>query len=103
MEGKKNGAKLIVLDVRLSNTATHADHWLAPWPGSEPAILLAIANHLIQNELYDREFVRRWWNWQEYLEEERPGRARDVRGLREGPRRSSTPSTPSPSPSASRA
>ena len=30
IEGKKNGAKLIVLDTRLSNTATHADHWLAP-------------------------------------------------------------------------
>jgi anaerobic selenocysteine-containing dehydrogenase len=73
MEGKQNGAKLIVFDVRLSNTATHADHWLAPWPGSEPAILLAIANYLIQNDHYDREFVRRWWNWQEFLEEERPG------------------------------
>jgi len=73
MEGKKSGAKLIVFDVRLSNTATHADHWLAPWPGSEAAILLAIANHLIQNGLYDREFVRRWWNWQEFMEEERPG------------------------------
>ena len=43
MEGKKNGAKLIVVDVRLSNTATHADHWLAPYPGSEAAMLLAIA------------------------------------------------------------
>ncbi len=32
MEGKKNGAKLIVLDTRLSNTATHADHWLSPYP-----------------------------------------------------------------------
>jgi anaerobic selenocysteine-containing dehydrogenase len=73
MEGKKNGAKLVVLDVRLSNTASHADHWLAPWPGSEPAILLSIANHLIQNDLYDREFVRCWWNWQEFMEEERPG------------------------------
>jgi anaerobic selenocysteine-containing dehydrogenase len=72
IEGKKNGAKLVVLDVRLSNTATHADHWLAPWPGSEPAILLAIANHLIQNDRYDRDFVRRWWNWQEFMEEERP-------------------------------
>src|SRR5205823_158912 len=39
MEGKQRGAKLIVFDVRLSNTATHADHWLAPWPGSEGAIL----------------------------------------------------------------
>jgi anaerobic selenocysteine-containing dehydrogenase len=67
MEAKKRGAKLIVFDVRLSNTATHADHWLAPVPGSEAAILLAIANHLIQNDLYDRDYVRRWWNWQEYL------------------------------------
>ena len=39
-----------MFDVRLSNTATHADHWLAPWPGSEPAILLAIASYLIQDE-----------------------------------------------------
>ncbi|HMB71056.1 MAG TPA: molybdopterin-dependent oxidoreductase, partial [bacterium] len=34
IEAKKRGAKLIVLDTRLSNTATHADYWLAPQPGS---------------------------------------------------------------------
>jgi anaerobic selenocysteine-containing dehydrogenase len=68
IEGKKNGAKLIVLDTRLSNTTTHADHWLAPYPGSESAIFLAIANWMIREGLYDRDFVRRWWNWQEYME-----------------------------------
>jgi anaerobic selenocysteine-containing dehydrogenase len=73
MEGKKRGAKLIVLDTRLSNTATHADHWLAPVPGSEAAIFLAIANYLIQNDLYDRDFVRRWWNWEEFLDTELAG------------------------------
>ena len=73
MEGKQQGAKLIVFDTRLSNTVTHADHWLAPYPGSEPAILLAVANHLIQTGRYDREFVRRWWNWEEYLAAEHPG------------------------------
>jgi len=67
IEGKVNGAKLIVFDTRLSNTATHADHWVSPIPGSEAAILLAIANYLIQNDLYHRDFVRRWWNWKEYL------------------------------------
>src|SRR5436189_6073200 len=67
IEGKANGAKLIVFDTRLSHTATHADYWVAPYPGSEGAILLAIANYLIQNDLYNREFVRRWWNWEEYL------------------------------------
>lgn len=72
IEGKGRGAKLIVFDVRLSNTATHADYWVAPYPGSEAAILLAIANHLIQNGLYNRDFVRTWWNWQEYLRAEYP-------------------------------
>jgi anaerobic selenocysteine-containing dehydrogenase len=72
IEGKAAGAKLIVLDTRLSNTATHADHWISPVPGSEAAILLAVASHLIRGRLYDREFVRRWWNWHEYLACERP-------------------------------
>jgi anaerobic selenocysteine-containing dehydrogenase len=66
-EAKANGAKLIVLDTRLSNTASQADLWLSPWPGSEAAIMLAIANHLIASRTYDRDFVRRWWNWEEYL------------------------------------
>src|SRR6185369_8947299 len=39
----------------------------------EAAILLAIANYLIQNDLYNREFVERWWNWREFLEAEGSG------------------------------
>src|SRR5712691_2046260 len=69
IDGKASGAKLIVFDTRLSNTATHADIFISPYPGSEAAILLSIANYLIQNNLYNREFVRRWWNWEEYLEQ----------------------------------
>jgi anaerobic selenocysteine-containing dehydrogenase len=72
IDGKADGAKVVVLDTRLSNTATHADHWLAPYPGSEPAICLAIANYLIQNDLYNREFVRDWWNWAEFMGVENP-------------------------------
>ncbi len=67
IEARQRGAKLIVFDTRLSNTATHADYWLASYPGSEAAVLLAVANYLIQHELYNREFVRQWWNWREYL------------------------------------
>jgi anaerobic selenocysteine-containing dehydrogenase len=72
VEGKGQGAKLIVFDVRLSNSATHADYWVAPYPGSEPAILLSIANYLIQHGLYNRDFVCQWWNWQEYMQGEHP-------------------------------
>jgi anaerobic selenocysteine-containing dehydrogenase len=72
IEAKASGAKIIVFDTRLSNTATHADYWVAPYPGSEAAIVLSIANYLIQHDLYNREFVRRWWNWEEFLAVERP-------------------------------
>ena len=72
IEARENGAKLIVFDTRLSNTATHADYWVPSYPGSEAAVILAIANYLIQHKLYNREFVRRWFNWQEYLATEHP-------------------------------
>src|SRR5256714_3607995 len=72
IDGKAQGAKLIVFDTRLSNTATHADYFVSPYPGSEAAIMLAIANYLIQNNLYNSEFVERWWNWEEFLSVESP-------------------------------
>jgi anaerobic selenocysteine-containing dehydrogenase len=71
-EARERGAKLVVFDTRLSNTATHADHWLPSYPGSEAAVVLAIASFLIRERRYNREFVRRWWNWQEYLTVEHP-------------------------------
>jgi len=67
IDAKAGGAKLVVLDTRLSNTATHADHWLSPYPGSEAAIFLSIARWLVANRLHDRDFVRRWWNWREFM------------------------------------
>src|SRR5262249_19138280 len=71
VEAKQKGAKLGVFDVPLSNTPPHAHHWVSPQPGSEPAILLAIARHLVETGRYDRDFVERWWNWREYLARER--------------------------------
>src|SRR5436190_6191143 len=48
IEGMMNGAKLAVMDMRLSNTASMADYWMPSYPGSEAAVLLAIANILIR-------------------------------------------------------
>jgi anaerobic selenocysteine-containing dehydrogenase len=73
IEGKMAGAKIAVLDPRLSNTASHADWWLPTLPGSEAAVLLAMARVMLDENLVDREFVRRWVNWEEFLREERPG------------------------------
>lgn len=72
MEGKMAGAKLAVMDPRLSNTASMADHWLPTWPGSEPTVLLAMAKVILDEGGYDREYIRRWVNWETYLRAERP-------------------------------
>ncbi len=78
MEAKHEGnAKLVVLDVRMSNTASHADLWLAPWPGSEAAILLAVASYLLRTDRIDRDYLRRWVNWGTYLDRLHPERPRD--------------------------
>ena len=73
IEAQQKGAKIAVIDPRLSNTASMADHWLPAWPGSEAAVLLAMANVLIQEDLFDREFVRRWTNWDEFMQVVHPG------------------------------
>ncbi|MBI2368787.1 MAG: molybdopterin-dependent oxidoreductase [Deltaproteobacteria bacterium] len=74
IEGKQRGAKLCVVDTRLSNTASMADYWLSPWPGTEAALLLAMCQVIIRGRLYDRDFLLRWVNWAEYLREEHPDR-----------------------------
>jgi anaerobic selenocysteine-containing dehydrogenase len=73
IDGKAKGAKVCVVDTRLSNSAAKADYWLSPWPGTEAAILLAMCRILLEENLFDREFVRRWVNWDEYLRCEFPG------------------------------
>lgn len=65
---RQSGARLAAVDVRLSNTAGLAEHWISPWPGSEGALLLAIARRLLEMGAVDREYMRRWTNWEEYLE-----------------------------------
>ncbi len=67
IEAQQAGTKVAVIDTRLSNTAAKADYWLSPWPGTESALLLAIANELIQSERFNAEFVRNWVNWPEFL------------------------------------
>jgi anaerobic selenocysteine-containing dehydrogenase len=72
IEGQSKGARLIVIDPRLSNTSAKADLWLPANPGTEAALLLAIARELVASGRYHREFVRRWMNWEEYLAATRP-------------------------------
>lgn len=67
IEGMMKGAKLAVMDPRLSNTASMADYWMPTYPGSEAAILLAMVKIILDEGLYNRHFMENWVNWQEYM------------------------------------
>lgn len=73
IEGKLAGAKLAVMDPRLSNTASMADIWMPTYPGSEAAVLLAMARVILDEGLADLDYVEKWTNWREYMRDRQPG------------------------------
>ena len=56
-QARKNGKELIVMDPRATGLARHATHALQFNPGTDVALLNALLNVIIQEGLYDREYV----------------------------------------------
>jgi anaerobic selenocysteine-containing dehydrogenase len=54
------GLKLIVVDPRDTSTAREADIWLRPRLGTDAALLLGMIRVIIDEDLHDKEFIRRW-------------------------------------------
>jgi len=89
-----NKAKLVSFDVRMSNTSGFADEAYYPYPGTDVAIALAMANVIMNDGLYDGDFIRDWTNvtieqlidhlkpyTPEFAEEESGVSARDIRRI----------------------
>jgi anaerobic selenocysteine-containing dehydrogenase len=51
---------LILIDPRATRLAGRADLWLQVRPGTDAALALGMLNVIINEELYDREFVENW-------------------------------------------
>jgi thiosulfate reductase / polysulfide reductase chain A len=69
-QAKENGARLVVVDPRFSETAILADEWLPIKPGTDLAFLLALTNVVVKEGLYDRKFVSEKTVGLEQLEDE---------------------------------
>jgi anaerobic selenocysteine-containing dehydrogenase len=54
---KQNGGRMQQIEPRLSKTAAKSDKWIAVKPGTEGAMALGIANVIINEGLYNRDFV----------------------------------------------
>jgi anaerobic selenocysteine-containing dehydrogenase len=56
----KKGAHLMVIDPRKIKLVDKAQKWLQPRPGSDHALALGFINVIIEEGLYDRDFVNEW-------------------------------------------
>jgi len=67
---KNNGAIIISIDPRNSETSQSSDIWLQPRPGNDVALSYGLARYLIQNNGVDKKFLDEWaTGYQEYTEE----------------------------------
>lgn len=56
------GVKTIVVDPYMTAEAAKADVWLPVRPSSDCALMLSWIHHIIENDLYDEQFVKHWTN-----------------------------------------
>ncbi|MBY0095789.1 molybdopterin-containing oxidoreductase family protein [Mesobacillus maritimus] len=85
-EAKRNGAKLVTFDVRLSNTAAQSDEWQPLFPGTDGLVALAIGHVILRENLQDREFITDWTNasleeWRAHYQPYTPEYAEMISGV----------------------
>ncbi|MDD5806323.1 MAG: molybdopterin-dependent oxidoreductase [Eggerthellales bacterium] len=65
----QRGSKLIVVDPKITWLASRADVVIQLRPGTDAALAMAMANVMIEEGLYDREFVDYWvYGFEEYAQ-----------------------------------
>ena len=82
---KRNGAKLICIDPRLSETAEKCHEHIALLPGTDAALALSLAHELIAHDWLDHDYIERhtlgWPALRERALEWSPERAASVCGV----------------------
>jgi len=62
------GAKLIVVDPRFTKPASRANIWLQLRPGTDPALAYGILNVIVNEGLYDKDFVENHvYGWEPFV------------------------------------
>ena len=57
-QAREKGAKLITIDPQFTASAMHSDMYVPVRPGTDGALMLAMANWIIDNELVDEDFMK---------------------------------------------
>lgn len=82
---RARGAKLIVINPRFTELPSKADIWLQIRPGTDGALALGMLNIIINENLYDRQFIDKWCigfdELSERVQEYTPEKVAEITGL----------------------
>ncbi len=87
LDAKKRGCKLVVVDPVFTETAQKADEWIPIQPGGDSAMALAMCKVIIDEKLYDADFVSKYCDgfdgFRDHLEQKgyTPEWAADICGI----------------------
>ena len=86
-DARKKGAKVVVIDSYKSRTAKQADWHIMPKPGTDGALAMAIINSIIDSNLVDMDYVKKYTNGFDELKEhsksKTPSWAQEITGVPE--------------------
>ncbi len=81
----ERGAKLIVVNPRRIDMCDYADLWLRPYPGTDVALMNALAHVVVQEGLADTDFVNSrtegYDEWRAVVDQYTPERAAAITGV----------------------
>ncbi len=85
-QARQRGAEVVVIDPRRTETARDAGaEWVPIRPGTDGALALGLINVLVEEELYDEEFVSHWTvGWEpllDYIQHFRPEAVEEITGI----------------------
>lgn len=83
--GIERGARLVVVDPYLCDTAAKAHEWIPIRPSTDGALALAMGHVIIRDDLYDKEFVQNWTvgfeEYAAYVQDKTPEWAEKITGV----------------------
>ena len=59
-EARRNNAEILVIDPRRTSIAAQANQWIKPKPGNDGYLAIALIKTIIDEKLYDVDFVENW-------------------------------------------
>lgn len=84
-KAKDRGARFVVVDPRYSEIAAFAHDWVQITPGTDLALILAVANTLIKENLYQKDYVDKFTEgfdeWAQQVKEYTPEWAEQKTGV----------------------